>query len=248
MNHDEPITLASLNLHGGLTARGEPFDVAEACHRLKADVITLQEAWRPDEQPDVVTAVAAELGAQVRHRGLARNTSRALLGVGADTGSGSWGLAVLSQLPVTGYQEIELGRAPGDRISRAAQVVTLTMPGGAALRVVNTHLTHRFTSPVQLTLLTRRLAAGPAPGPAGEPAGGPEIPTVIVGDLNMPRPGTLAAPGYRATVRGRTYPAGRPWIQLDHLLVCGPVRVSGAEVADPVGSDHLPIRAELSVP
>lgn len=236
MNYDEPIMLASLNLHGGLTARGEPFDVAEACHRLKADVITLQEAWRPDEQPDLVTAVAAELGAQVRHRGLARNTSRALLGVGTDTGSGSWGLAVLSQLPVTGYQEIELGRAPGDRISRAAQVVTLTTPGGAALRVVNTHLTHRFTSPVQLMLLTRRLARGP------------EVATVIVGDLNMPRPGTLAAPRYRATVRGRTYPADRPLIQLDHLLVHGPVRVSGAEVADPVGSDHLPIRAELSVP
>jgi endonuclease/exonuclease/phosphatase family metal-dependent hydrolase len=236
MNHDEPITLASLNLHGGMTARGEPFDVAGACHRLKADVITLQEAWRPDAQPDLVTTVAAELGAQVRHRGLARNTNRALLGVGTDTGSGTWGLAVLSQLPVTGYQEIELGRAPGDRISRAAQVVTLSTPGGAALRVVNTHLTHRFTSPVQLMLLTRRLA------------GGPGVATVIVGDLNMPRPATLAAPRYRATVRGRTYPAGRPWIQLDHLLVCGPVRVSGAEVADPVGSDHLPIRAELSVP
>ncbi|HEV3292358.1 MAG TPA: endonuclease/exonuclease/phosphatase family protein [Streptosporangiaceae bacterium] len=236
MNHDEPITLASLNLHGGLTARGEPFDVAGACHRLKADVITLQEAWRPDAQPDLVAAVAAELGAQVRYRGLARNTSRALLGVGTDTGSGTWGLAVLSQLPVTGYHEIELGRAPGDRISRAAQVVTLTTPGGTALRVVNTHLTHRFTSPVQLMRLTRKLAAGPA------------LPTIVVGDLNMPRPGTLAAPGYRATVRGRTYPASRPWIQLDHLLVRGPVRVSGAEVADPVGSDHLPIRAELSAP
>jgi endonuclease/exonuclease/phosphatase family metal-dependent hydrolase len=242
MNHDEPITLASLNLHGGLTARGEPFDVAEACHRLKADVIALQEAWRPAEHPDVVTAVAAELGAQVRYRGLARNTSRALLGVGTDTGSGTWGLAVLSLLPVTGYQEIELGRAPGDLISRAAQVITLTTPGGAALRVVNTHLTHRFTSPVQLIRLTRRLAAGPSAGPAG-PAG----PTVIVGDLNMPRSGTLAAPGYQATVRGRTYPAGRPLIQLDHLLCRGPVRVSGAEVADPVGSDHLPIRAELRV-
>ena len=235
MNHDEPITLASLNLHGGLTAGGEPFDVAGACHRLKADVITLQEAWRPDGQPDVVTAVAAELGAQVRHRGLARNTNRALLGVGTDTGSGTWGLAVLSLLPVTGYQEIELGRAPRDRISRAAQVVTLTTPDGASLRIVNTHLTHRYTSPVQLMLLTRRLAARPT------------IPTIIVGDLNMPRPGTLAAPGYHATVRGRTYPADRPWIQLDHLLFRGPVRVSGAEVADPVGSDHLPIRAELRV-
>lgn len=235
MDHDEPITLASLNLHGGLTARGAPFDVAGACHRLKADVITLQEAWRPDEQPDVVTAVAAELGAQVRYRGLARNTNRALLGVGTDTGSGTWGLAVLSLLPVTGYHEIELGQAPGDRISRAAQVITLTMPGGAALRVVNTHLTHRFTSPVQLAWLTRRLGQGP------------QLPTVIAGDLNMPLSLTRAAAGYRATVRGRTYPASRPWIQLDHLLLRGPVRVSSAEVADPLGSDHLPIRAELQV-
>ncbi|HTT51707.1 MAG TPA: endonuclease/exonuclease/phosphatase family protein [Streptosporangiaceae bacterium] len=235
MNHDEPITLASLNLHGGLTAGGEPFDVAGACHRLKADVIALQEAWRPAGQPDEVTGAAAELGAQVRHRGLAGDTSRAGLGIGPDPGPGGWGLALLSMLPVTGYQEIELGRAPGDPISRAAQVVTLTMPGGAALRVVNTHLTHRFTSPVQLARLTRRLAARPA------------VPTVLVGDLNMPYPGTLAAAGYQRTVRGRTYPAARPWIQLDHLLVRGPVRVSGAEVAGPAGSDHLPIRAQLSV-
>lgn len=248
MNHNEPITLASLNLHGGLTARGAPFDVAEACHRLKADVITLQEAWRPDERPDVVTTVAAELGAQVRHRGLARNTSRAVLGVGTDTGSGSWGLAVLSLLPITGYQEVELGRAPGDRISRAAQVVTLTTPGGAPLRVVNTHLTHRFTSPVQLARLIRRLAAAPVAETVAGTVAGAALATIIAGDLNMPRPGTLAAPGYRATVRGRTYPADRPWIQLDHLLARGPVRVSAAEVADPVGSDHLPIRAELRVP
>ena len=171
MNHDEPITLASLNLHGGLTGRGAPFDVAEACHQLKADVITLQEAWRPDRGPDEVTGVAAALGAEVRHLGLARS-NRARLGLGPDTGSGTWGLAVLSLLPVTGYQEIELGRSPGDRISRAAQVVTLTTPGGAALRVVNTHLTHRFTSPVQLIRLTRRLAARSAGGAAAGPAAG----------------------------------------------------------------------------
>ena len=58
-NQAGPITLASLNLHGGLTSRGAPFDVAAACHRLKADVITLQEAWRPEARPDVVTEVAA---------------------------------------------------------------------------------------------------------------------------------------------------------------------------------------------
>jgi endonuclease/exonuclease/phosphatase family metal-dependent hydrolase len=232
MNEAEPITLASLNLHGGLTSQGEPFDVAEACHRFKADIITLQEAWRPEVEPDVVTSVADALGAEVRHRGLARSTSRARLGLGTDHGTGAWGLAVLSMLPVASYQEIELGRAPGDRIGRAAQVLTLAAPGGA-LRVVNTHLTHRYSSPVQLALLVRRLA-------------GSSLPTVLVGDLNMPRPATLVARGYRSVVRGRTFPAGRPLIQLDHMLLSGAVSASEAEVLEPVGSDHRPIRARLS--
>jgi endonuclease/exonuclease/phosphatase family metal-dependent hydrolase len=232
-NQASPITLASLNLHGGMTSRGAPFDVAEACHRLKADVIALQEAWRPEAQPDVVTDVAAALGAGVRHRGLARRTNRARLGVGTDDGPGTWGLAVLTMLPVIGYHEIELGRAPGDRIGRAAQVLTLATPGGGALRVVNTHLTHRYSSPVQLALLVRRLA-------------GSSVPTVIVGDLNMPRPATVVALGYRPVVRGRTFPAGWPLIQLDHMLLRGRVTAMGAEVADPLGSDHLPVRAQLS--
>jgi endonuclease/exonuclease/phosphatase family metal-dependent hydrolase len=252
-NQASPITLASLNLHGGLTSQGTPFDVAEACHRLKADVITLQEAWRPEAHPDDLAEVAAALGAEVRHRGLARNTSRARLGVGTDQGAGTWGLAVLTMLPVIGYHEIELGRAPGDPIGRAAQVLTLATPGGTALRVVNTHLTHRYSSPVQLALLVRRLASGPAPddpaalGPVlrGAMTRGP-MPTVIVGDLNMPRPATVVAPGYRAAVRGRTFPAERPLIQLDHMLLRGPVTATGGEVAGPLGSDHLPIRAQLS--
>jgi endonuclease/exonuclease/phosphatase family metal-dependent hydrolase len=234
-NQAGPITLASLNLHGGMTSRGAPFDVAEACHRLKADVIVLQESWRPEAQPDVVTDVAAALGAGVRHRGLARHTNRARLGVGTDEGPGTWGLAVLTMLPVIGYHEIELGRAPGDRIGRAAQVLTLATPDGRALRVVNTHLTHRYSSPVQLALLVRRLAAGSS------------VPTVIAGDLNMPCPATLVAVGYRSVVRGRSFPAGRPLIQLDHMLLRGAVSASEAEVLEPVGSDHLPIRARLSL-
>ena len=233
-NQASPITLASLNLHGGLTSQGAPFDVAEACHRLKADVITLQEAWRPETQPDAVTGAAAALGAEVRHRGLARNTNRARLGVGTDEGSGTWGLAVLTMLPVIRYDEIELGRAPGDRIGRAAQVLTLATPGGAALRVVNTHLTHRYSSPVQLALLVRRLA-------------GSSLPTVLAGDLNMPRPATLVARGYRSVVRGRSFPAARPLIQLDHMLLSRGVSASETEVLEPVGSDHLPIRARLSL-
>jgi endonuclease/exonuclease/phosphatase (EEP) superfamily protein YafD len=70
---------------------------------------------------------------------------------------------------------------------------------------------------------------------------------VIVGDLNLPRLMTLPVPGYRSVVRGRTFPAERPLIQLDHMLIRGAVTASGGEVLDPVGSDHLPIRAQFSV-
>jgi endonuclease/exonuclease/phosphatase family metal-dependent hydrolase len=245
MTHHNVITLASLNLHGGLTSRGDPFDVAEACTRLKADVITLQEAWRPETGPDAVTRTAAALGAQIRHRGLVHGTSRAALAVGTDPGIGTWGLAVLSMLPVTGYTEIELGRAPSDRIARAAQVVTVSTPEGVPLRIVNTHLTHRYTGPVQLALLAYRLAGRPwAARPAGPP---PAAATVIAGDLNTPWAGTLAAPGYRDVVRGRTFPADRPLIQLDHVLIRGRVTASGGEVLGPLGSDHLPVRVQLAV-
>jgi len=231
---DDQVTMASLNLHGGLDRHGQPFDVEAACHYMKADVITVQEAWLPDGQPDPLAAVAQALGARVKHASLAVGTTLASLRVGSGTAVGGWGLAVLTMLPVTGYHVVELGRALWDPCPRAAQVVTVTTPGGRSLRVVNTHLTHRYTSPVQLRRLVRRLAGG-------------NDPTVIVGDLNMPGAATRAAAGYSRVIRGRTYPAHRPLVQLDHLLA-GP-RLTGlaGEVLDPVGSDHLPIRAQLSV-
>jgi endonuclease/exonuclease/phosphatase family metal-dependent hydrolase len=135
---------------------------------------------------------------------------------------------------VLSYQVIPLGRAPGDAIPRAAQVVTLGLADGRALRVVNTHLTHRLSSPAQLLLLAARLAAGTEP-------------TVITGDLNMPGPATLVAASYRRALRGPTYPAHRPLIQLDHFLTGPRVSSDAAEVLIGVGSDHLPIRAHLSI-
>jgi endonuclease/exonuclease/phosphatase family metal-dependent hydrolase len=230
----DDVTIASLNMHGGLSRLGEPFDIEAACHHLKADVIALQETWRPDGQPDPLAGPARALSAQVKHAGLAVGTDLASLRVGPGTARGTWGLAVLTRLAVTGYEVIGLGRAPGDRIHRAAQVVTVVTPGGSALRIVNVHLTHRFTSPVQLRRLVRRLTA--AHGPA-----------VIVGDFNMPRAATLVAAGYSRAVRGRTYPAHRPLVQLDHVLTGPGVHGSAGEVLEGVGSDHLPIMVKVGI-
>jgi endonuclease/exonuclease/phosphatase family metal-dependent hydrolase len=227
-------TVASLNMHGGVDRFGRLYDVEAACHQLNADVIALQEVWRPAEEPDQLAATADQLGLQMIYAELNPRTSHQRLRVGPNTRPGGWGIAVLTARPVLSYQVLPLGRAPGDSIPRAAQVVTLGMPGGRALRIANTHLTHRFTSPVQLLLLAVRLAAGTEP-------------TLITGDLNMPGPATLIAPCYRRAPRGPTYPAHRPWIQLDHFLAGPRVSVDTAEVLPGVGSDHLPIRAHLSI-
>jgi endonuclease/exonuclease/phosphatase family metal-dependent hydrolase len=135
-------------------------------------------------------------------------------------------------MPVTGYEVADLGRIAGDRTPRAAQLITMELPGGGPLRIANTHLTYRLLSPVQLLRLVRRLAAD-------------DIPTVIAGDLNMPAPLTGLAAGYAQAVSGRTFPAHRPLLQLDHILTSGRVARRGGEVLPPAGSDHLPVRARL---
>lgn len=228
------LVLASLNLHGGRRPGGSPFSVKNAIAGLRADVIALQEVWRPDGGPDEVAAVAAALGAAVLHAALVSQTTLRTLGIAADPAPGAWGLALVTALPVVGYATIPLGRAPGDPVPRGAQVVTLELPGGRLVRIANTHLTHRFASPVQLLRLVRQLTPAPAP-------------TVITGDLNMPGPVSGLAAGYSPVVTGRTFPAGRPLLQLDHMLAGPGVTGRDGEVALPAGSDHLPIRARLSV-
>jgi len=226
--------LASMNLHGGRGADGTPFDVVTACRELKADVIVLQEAWWPAGQPDPVAEAAQALGAQLLRTELVTDTDLHSLAIARDLRHGRLGLAVVTALPVTGYEVADLGQTPGDKIGRAAQLVTVTTPAGASLRVANTHLTHRLLSPVQLVRLTRRLAAS-------------TVPTVIAGDLNMPGPVSGLAVGYTPAVHGRTFPAHRPLLQLDQMLTSRAVRAGDGQVLPPAGSDHLPIRACLRV-
>ncbi len=230
------LTIGSLNLHCGLSAAGWPFDVPAALASLDADVIAVQEAWWAADgtAPDDVAAAADKLGAELIRVPLAGRTSLGDLGITPNPDRGSWGIGVLSRLPVTSQETIDLGQAPGDSNRRAALICTIEAPGGWLLRLVSTHLTHRFTSPVQLYKLTQQLARGDD-----------HLPTVIAGDLNMPRLATWIAAGYAPTVRGRTFPADRPVIQLDHLLVTPQLTVAGAAVLGPVGSDHLPVRARL---
>ncbi len=232
MTSDQEVVLASLNAHGGRGADGMPFDLAAAFRLFEADIIAVQEAWHAEGEADPVAEIARALGADLIRTDLVSSTDLRTLRIASDTGRGRWGLALLTTLPVTTYEVARLVQAPGDITPRAAQVVTVRLPGGGRLRIANTHLTYRFASPVQLLQLVRRLE-------------GNEIATVIAGDLNMPGPVTGLAAGYRPAVSGKTFPAYRPLLQLDHVLVDRRVTVRGGEVLPPAGSDHLPVRARL---
>jgi len=224
--------LASLNTHGGRGADGRPYDLEAACRQFKADVIALQEVWRPRGEPDPVGEIAAALGAELLWTDLIRDVDLGSVGIADERGRGQWGLVTLTPAPVLGFEVTDLGQIPGDIAPRAAQLVTIELPGRGPLRIVNTHLTYRLLSPVQLIRLVRRLVAD-------------DIPTVIAGDLNMPLPVTGLAAGYTPAVSGRTYPAHRPLLQLDHILANRRVARCGGEVLPPAGSDHLPVRARL---
>jgi endonuclease/exonuclease/phosphatase family metal-dependent hydrolase len=123
---------------------------------------------------------------------------------------------------------------PADVVRRCAQILTIELPGHVLFRLAATHLTHRFSSPLQLGRLLRHL-------------GRISLPTVIAGDLNMPRMLAGSTPGYRPAVRGRTWPAELPVVQLDHLLTSRRVRAGAGIVLPPAGSDHLPVRAQIAV-
>jgi endonuclease/exonuclease/phosphatase family metal-dependent hydrolase len=223
--------LVSLNTHGGRGADGEPYDLEAACGQFKADIIVLQEVWRPCGGPDSVAEIATALGAELLRADLMATDLRSS-GIADETARGQWGLAALTTMPVTGYEVVHLGRIAGDPAPRAAQLITMELPGRGPLRIANTHLTYRLLSPVQLLRLVRRLDAD-------------GIPSVIAGDLNMPGPLTGLAAGYAAAVVGRTFPAHRPLVQLDHILTSRRIARCGGEVLPPAGSDHRPVRARL---
>ncbi len=270
------LVVASFNVHGGVDGWGRPFDVVDACRRIDADVLMLQECWLPDRGVSSTEHVASQLGytavelafARGRlvgppddppHRWGPRLLTRSVHGLRLDRPHsasadrramargrlppherGTWTIGVLSRVPVTGSQTIDLGKLPTDPARRGAIVVDLALEGAASpVRVVGTHLAHLSQgSPRHIALLRRTLnAMTPAP-------------CVLAGDMNLWGPPLVALlPGWSRAVRGRTWPTWTKWpvAQPDHILVRGPVHVDSGEVVPITDSDHLPVRAELVI-
>ncbi len=267
------LTVATFNVHAGVDGWGRPFDLLKACSALDADVLVLQETWTPEDGPGTAETVGDALGYTRFEQPLARGRlgrpdptadrrwMRSLDWRGSNhaiyldserplpprvTGSrryvdaqpGSWGVAVLSRLPAQAERIIDLGRLEQDSARRFALVLRVEVDG-VPVRIVGTHMSHiTYGAAVQFVRLSRALRRHLSPGPA-----------ILAGDMNMWGPPVSAFfPGWRRAVRHRTWPAWRPHSQVDHILVRGPLRVLGGEALAAAGSDHLPVRARLTLP
>lgn len=238
------LSVASFNVHWGRGSRLRhypPFDVVEATKRIDADVLVLQESWRPDAGPAHHDLVADALGyTSVTAVSMGRSSvapepevvsrpdpSRA-------KGTGDWCVALLTRLPTAATAIHPLRRLPLDPADRFVVRVDVDVDG-AALAVHGTHLAHlEMGVAVHAPGLRRALAPADRPG-------------VLLGDMNMWGwcISAMAPRGWRRQRGGATFPASRPVFRIDHLLTTRSVEVLSAEVLADLGSDHRALRAEL---
>lgn len=244
----DELTVASFNIHWGRGARYQyrPFDVVAAAREIDADVLVLQESWAPHGGPGQHDAIAAALGYELWYEPLARSVDSPWPKVvdrpdGArNPGTGTWGLAVLSRLPVSASATLPIG--PLLRLDPPARALIRldVQVGGRTLVVHGTHLAH-----LEVGVHRHRPALRAALSPTTTPA-------VLLGDMNMWgwNIDWMVPDGWRrARSRGGTYPAARrASIRIDHLLTTPSVEVLEMEVLPDLGSDHRPIRARLRLP
>jgi endonuclease/exonuclease/phosphatase family metal-dependent hydrolase len=236
------LTVVSFNCHAGVQARRngvcEPYDLAAVLRSFDADVIVVQESFRPDGGVAPAVQVAEELGAAVHELPFGKARLEPWPQVGRDReGTGVVGLAVLTRLRHRVHGRLPVGTVPGDFTPERGALHLEVEVGGSTVDIVGVHLTSRlpFGPPIQLRRLARQLPP-------------PDRPAILAGDCNFWGPGVRTfLPGWRSTVRGRTWPASRPHSQIDHILVRPSIRAVSTEVLPPLGSDHRGVRATLRI-
>ena len=236
------LSLATFNTHYGVRPARRPpaalYDIERVLRDLRADVIVLQEVWRPDRRRGPTDAAAASLGYDLHYEVTGPATADARWPRLTRVGDGESGIAVLTRLPLRRLGAPAVGPTFGDPSPRRTVLDVELDVDGVPLRLVAVHLTSRLPHgpPIQLRRLARLL---PPRGTA----------TVVAGDCNFWGPAVEALlPGWRRGVLGRTWPARAPHSQIDHVLTRpGEVDVLSGRVLADVGSDHRAVRVELAI-
>jgi endonuclease/exonuclease/phosphatase family metal-dependent hydrolase len=256
------VRLASVNLlHGrsltdGLVDGGR---LGAALAALEADVLGLQEVDRGQDRSgglDLTALVAGAVGAvdcrfEPAIVGTPGGQWRAAHdGDRAGSVQPMYGVALVSRLPVRSWHPLRLAAAPvrspvlvpggGRRVMlladepRVGLAAVLDTPAGP-LTVATTHLSFVPGWNVrQLRRLVRFLSRLPAP-------------RILLGDLNLPAGIPRLTSRWTPLIAAKTYPAGAPWVQLDHILADGgPPAVLGGRAVPMPFSDHRALLVDLA--
>jgi len=232
------LTVASFNTHWGVHRSGRGFDVVGPSLELKADVLVLQEVWRPNGGPCFVDEIAEAMDATV-HEAIFmsdHNSARPRHLALPSGPPGTCGIAMISRLPVIGVRDIELPHAQGDVVKQRHSLLVTVSVDGSPVTVGGMHASHRLWGSLpQVSRVNRALTeTGNA--------------SVLAGDLNMWGPVVgLVLPNRKRAVLGRTWPAGHPHSQIDHLWIDDRLRSLESGVGPATASDHRPIWARLRV-
>ncbi len=235
------LKVASYNIHKGvgLDRRRDPDRILTVLREIDADVIALQEADRRYGLREAVIPRAALddhspwRAVEPGHYDSARTAS-----------SMGWhgnALLVRRDIEVIGACAVPLPTIE----PRGAVCVSLRL-GEQVVRVIGMHLDlSGLRRRAQVEAVCAHIAGHDEPGHA-----------VMMGDLNewSAAGGALAA--FRAPLRvltpGRSFPSRRPLAQLDRIVVSEGLHVERAGVHHSalaaVGSDHLPVWADLRLP
>jgi endonuclease/exonuclease/phosphatase family metal-dependent hydrolase len=203
--------------------------------RLDADVLVLPETWVPHRGEGVVDRLQAA-GYEValdRWATLAHGRFKPRL---ATPGDGWWCLAFASRLPVVERVDLPLPHTRSDPAEPRVAIQCTIDVQGTLVDGVGVHTSSRLWWGAPIVHLRALRERAPRNG----------RPAFMAGDFNLWGPGVeRLLPGWRRTVRGRTYPAHRPHSQIDHVLVNDGLQCVEAEVIDDDHSDHRPVRVRL---
>jgi endonuclease/exonuclease/phosphatase family metal-dependent hydrolase len=232
------LTVASFNTHWGVDRSARRFDVVAPSLALAADVLVLQEVWRPNAGPCYADEIAERMEATIHETVFMsdHNPARPRHLQPPPGPPGTTGLAILSKLPVTDITDIELPHAQGDVVKQRHSLLLTVSVDGAAVTVAGMHASHRLWGSLpQVSRVDQALAAK-------------RTPSVIAGDLNMWGPAVgLVVRNRKRAVIGRTWPAQLPHSQIDHLWIDDGLRAVESGIGPRTGSDHRPIWARLEV-
>jgi endonuclease/exonuclease/phosphatase family metal-dependent hydrolase len=259
------VRLASWNLLHGVDPSDGVVDaqrLAEAVAALDADVLCLQEVDRDQPRSGLVdqTAVVAEaLGAQAWRfeAAISGTPDERWTPIGNAPAIGAaYGVGLVSRLPVRswhlrrldpprvpmlmpgavperGRNGVRLGRPQVIRDTPRVVLAAVVETGRGPMTVGCCHLTYvqgwNVTQLRQALTLLRPLPA----------------PRFLLGDFNMAGRLPALTSQWRPLARGRTFPAWRPRLQIDHALAEGHVEVLGSQIVELPVSDHRAVVVDI---